>query len=97
LDCSSKRGHGCDVDLVSIVWLILLESRGELVSVGKDLINGSGHGDHLRNFSRARITWTMTTAVSPWMEPTSRMVVAAFAPIIMVKPSPRSQIRIGFR
>ena len=40
---------------------------GELVRVGKDLVNCSWHLNHLRNFSRARIACTMTTAVSPWM------------------------------
>lgn len=66
-DRSTKRLHHIDIDLISIVRLVFLEPRREVVSMGKDLFESTWHRHHLRIFSRARIAWTMTIAVAPWI------------------------------
>lgn len=87
----------CDVALVCGVRFVVLESLGQLVSVGEDIFDGSGHRHHLRYFSRALIAWKMTFAVWPSMTPTSKMIAVALAPMIIVKPSSRSKMRMGLR
>ena len=53
------------VDLIGCDWLVVLEASSQLVGMRQDLVNSTGHRHHLRNFSRARMAWTMTIAVMP--------------------------------
>ena len=63
----SQGRYGSRVTLIGLDWLAALESGGQLVGMRQDLVNSNstGHRHHLRNFSRARMAWTMTIAVMP--------------------------------
>lgn len=56
--CSTEQMLG-DGDLIVRGRLVVLEALGELVGVVEDVLDGTGHGGHLMNFSRAGIAWTM--------------------------------------
>jgi hypothetical protein len=67
MDRGAQQGDGIGVEFIGGGGFVVLESLCQFVCVLQDLLNRAGHGHHLRNFSLARIAWTMTTAVSPSM------------------------------
>lgn len=58
--------HGAKRSAVrSSGWLGVPETPGQLVGLGQDLIDGSGHRHHLMHFGRAgRTAWTITATPS---------------------------------
>src|SRR5437899_10415834 len=76
-----------------------LETPGQFVGLGEDLIDSSGHGHHLMNFGRAgRMAWTITaTPSTATTKSTSVNEPARSGPVTNVSPSSSSKTWSGLR
>jgi hypothetical protein len=71
IQCGPLQQVFLDRAFISIAGFVVLETLGEFVRVVKDVLDGSGHGCHLRNFGLAGMAWTMKLIPTPSATPIS--------------------------